>query len=59
MSNTLDDADLAVLQQNTEMLKYDTILYISNSSFGITDHRSQIIILIMIYRNHKHIRILN
>lgn len=39
MSNTLADADIAVLQQNTEMLKYDTILYISNSSFGITDHR--------------------
>lgn len=39
MSNTLDDADQAVLHQNTVMLKYDTILYISNSSFGITDHR--------------------
>lgn len=39
MSNTLDDADQAVLQQNTEMLKCDTILYICNSSFGITDHR--------------------
>lgn len=35
MSKTLDDTDIAVMQQNTKMLEYDSILYISNSLFGI------------------------
>lgn len=42
MSKTLDDTDIiiiAVMQQNTKMLEYDRILYISNSLFTITDRR--------------------
>lgn len=39
MSKTLDDTNIAVMQQNNKMLEYDTKLYISNSLFGIRDYR--------------------